>query len=312
MPTTITVRYISYEVETLSTDRLETVMKAINPGAYAGNNPPPNLNAGDLYFRLLADHLADNIERRVSVLPEAQAIGQHPHTLIVFAAPEFYFKDKGGMPFDRAVVMRGLDYLKSKVMALGKNLLVLPGTIWWKEDNVSDPAHVIVHNTMPILSNHQIIHTWQKKNLSGIDGLKHGSQQWDADNKAVRAVLDSSQVPIFQYDLNGTPIKIGLEVCLDHSLGVLHGSGQQVDMHLLVACGMSINTANIAASTGGVMLRCEGHPAQPALGRSNVFVWPGHAPVPANPPFHAFGSRNGQAAMLNDQVAVFDAITFQK
>jgi hypothetical protein len=256
MPTPVKIYHVGYGLDTLDPKVVEAASGAAGKSGFDR-------------FKLQSNHLGAVVEKGILDLTKANKddFGAGKKTLAVFSAPEFFFKDAGGKPYPRDAFFNGLEYLKTKLMSLGTNLIVLPGTIWWWESATKNPKdqseRVTVHNTLPIFSNKKYIHTWQKENLSDIDGLNETSEKWDRDNKAVAAVLDDSQVPVFEYTVEGTKLKVGVEVCLDHdaSLAVLKKKGgSNIDLHILIACGMDPNVTSIAARSGGVFLRCDGHP----------------------------------------------------
>lgn len=64
--------------------------------------------------------------------------------------------------------------------------------------------------------------------------------------------------------------RIGVEICLDHNESVLrkisildcmkHGAARQLDLHIVVACGLNLGGDHIAAMPGGYIFRCDGSP----------------------------------------------------
>jgi hypothetical protein len=70
----------------------------------------------------------------------------------------------------------------------------------------------------------------------------------------------NDEYSIFTY---GT-LKIGIEVCLDHSKKRLVSAWEQfktpglVDVHIVPSCGMTVRPGSVAAHAGGVVFNCDG------------------------------------------------------
>lgn len=223
------------------------------------------------YAKLQVDYLAKVYDAGVKDI-----LKDHPDdfkkgakSLIICTAPEFYFKDRKGVPYSSSVLIELMEYMKTKMPARA-DVMILPGTIWWWTSTNKNPLDFTttkptIHNTLPVLLNKKFIHTWQKENLSDIDGLWDDCQQWDRKNKDVKAILDKTQIPVFEHKVDDTAISIGLEICLDHAYGVLKAKApKDLDIHMLIACGMEADTTKIASKDGGIFLRCDG-----SIGKTN-------------------------------------------
>jgi hypothetical protein len=265
------VQLIAYEIDTHDTAKLNSILK--NKGIEYDEVSEEN------YFVLQANLLRDQICNNI-----IQSGQLDSNTLTIFMAPEFYFKYKNGNPYSRTTLFNQLEYLRL-ISEAYPEVLFVAGSIWWSEPTkpVSN-NQVIVHNTVPIFFGGKIIHTWQKTRLSQIDGLNQGTEQWDRWEAENQRILEATQTPFFQINFKGDesqPIKFGIEVCLDHltlqpnpptrsqtDYGVLRTSyltknpntntGSGVDVHLLVAAGMPLQSENIVARDGGVIFRCDG------------------------------------------------------
>jgi len=243
------------------------------------------------YFRAQADLMVTAVEKGMAELRKVGASSNTKESstlessLVIFMAPEFFFKyyakhevtlpDGSGRtiqkqieggPYKRTDMIEGLEYLKKK-LPKEPQLLVLPGTVWWWEPSGNKEKPVRIHNTMPVMCGGKIIHTWQKTNLSNIDGLNDTAEEWDRDNVKVRAVLDKTQNPVFPFTIAGRTVRVGVEVCLDHhsELAVLKNAvaDQRVDIHALAACGMGAEQSSIAAHASGLFIRCDGAGGRP-------------------------------------------------
>lgn len=219
------------------------------------------------YFHQQANLQRDLILRHV--VPQVQ-----PETLPVFLAPEFFFKWRDGLPYDRATFFNAIDYLKA-LSAEFPDVLWIIGTVWWAEPHAS--GALMVHNSALILQGGVVLHSWQKERLSGIDGLRRGPEFWDREDAQAARILARSQIPFFDARLpDGDSLQCGIEICLDHltlngpppSPGVLRqhyvaaepdpDQGAGGDVHLLTAAGMPMQPENVVARRGGLFLRCDG------------------------------------------------------
>ena len=81
---------------------------------------------------------------RAEVMPRVQA-----DIVPVFTAPEFFYKWRDGLPYDRVTSINSVDFLQAASAQLGDVLWVV-GTIWRKEPVTATEARV--HNTALVLS----------------------------------------------------------------------------------------------------------------------------------------------------------------
>lgn len=293
---------------------------AINAALRARGADPSEMNQGD-YFRLQA-----NLQRDLIASHVAPAIT--PGVLPVFMAPEFFFKWRDGLPYDRAALFNNLDYLAG-ISAAFPQVLWIAGTVWWHEPRKDGLA--LVHNTALIYQNGHLLHSWQKQRLSQIDGLRHGPEIWDRRDLEAARILEETQDPFFDAAVpGGGTLTCGIEICLDHltlnghpaANGVLRtvyqrdhpdrDQGAGVDLHLLSAAGMQIQPHNIVARSGGVMLRCDGgaaaSPRSQAVGIRRAGANPARAlrywtPIMAGAPV-----RHHVGAHRNNRLTVFDPV----
>jgi len=261
--------YFAYEVDTHDSSKVASILK--NKGVLPGEVTE------EQYFDLQVNILRDLIRLRVQ--PQVDELDQtlRDATLPIFVAPEFFFKYEGGKPYSRATVFNRIEGYLKPISEAFPRVLIVAGTIWWGEP--AGDGKLTVHNTLPVLYNGRLVHTWRKTRLSPIDGLDKGAQVWDrweADNERI---LDATQTPFLTLDLPGGPLALGLEICLDHftlrdarnqltARGVLRteyleahaaaDEGPGVDVHILVAAGMPTQPENIVARDNGLFLRCDG------------------------------------------------------
>ncbi|MEG4940720.1 hypothetical protein [Microcoleus sp. F4-D5] len=256
------IQLIAYEIDTHDPTKLNDILQA--------KGIQYDEMSEEDYFTCQANELKNKIQGQVVKY-------LNDDTLTIFMAPEFYFKYRNGLPYQRTTFFNKLEYLQAISMAFSE-VMIVPGSIWWSEPT-KDARKVIVHNTVPILFAGNIIHTWQKERLSRLDGLNKGPQVWDRDEEDYKRILDSSQTPFFQINFKNDPTKpilFGIEICLDHltlddppnTYGVMRtkylenyqnlNQGVGVDVHLLVAAGMPLQKENIVARNNGVLFRSDG------------------------------------------------------
>jgi hypothetical protein len=306
MPTKI--QFIAYEIDTHDTSKIDSILSA--KGAH-----PREMSEAE-YFTLQVNELKDRLQK--DVVPQL-----NKDTLTIFMAPEFYFKYENGKPYSRVTFINQIDYMKA-ISASFPQVLWVPGTVWWSEPHSQDT--VVVHNTAAIYHQGQLIRTWQKQRLSTIDGLKAGPEVWDRWEVEHARILEETQDPFFQVRHGADTLRFGVEICLDHltldkepSYGVLrtlyskrYVQGPGVDVHLLVAAGMTTQAENVVARKGGLFLRCDG--GSQAKQRSSC----AHVDRSGDPPDEALrawapGLKLGSPTWIGDdpdnRIAVYPTVT---
>lgn len=252
------VQLFAYEIDTHNQDRINAILRR--------SGAEPDEMSEERYYHLQANLQRDLIKAEVMPLVD-------DGTLPVFMAPEFFFKWRDGLPYQRATFYNAMAYLEGLSAAFGP-VLWMVGTVWWQEPQ--DETQARVHNSVLIFQHGRLLHSWQKERLSGIDGLKQGPEIWDRHHLESERILDQTQSPFFEAAVpGGGTLQCGVEVCLDHlSLenpdrpGVLRtaylkahrdpAEGAGIDLHLLVAAGMPMQPENIVARPGGAYFRCDG------------------------------------------------------
>lgn len=252
------IQMFAYDIDTHDTAKINSLLtgQGLNPATM------PALDLLKAQAKLQTDLIT------AQVVPKADATA-----LPIFVAPEFFFKNVNGLPYDRATFFNGCEALKTMSSAFPKVLWVV-GTVWWQEPIKNGQA--LVHNTALVIQAGRILHSWQKERLSGIDGLNQGPETWDRWEPAYAHVLTATQDPLFQAPASpgAGQIPMGIEICLDHLTlkqganpdGVLRttylarngSAGGGVDAHVLTAAGMSVQPENVVAKAGGYLLRVDG------------------------------------------------------
>lgn len=197
--------------------------------------------------------------------------------LKVVLAPEFLFRYRTG--FDATPVtmyrvhnsaglyswdefLQGYEYLRGLFSAEAyRDWLFFAGTVLSKEPNFVTGIPVYYNTALVFVGNNGPYYTYEKQDISHIDRLTHASKAWNAARYDVNVWSYMYQHSHPVMELRG--VRFGIEVCLDHGQSCLTAyianTGQgDVDVHVIVACGMSIVDANVAAKRDGYVARCDG------------------------------------------------------
>jgi len=306
------VQLFAYEIDTHNQDRINAILRR--------DGADPDEMSEEHYYHLQANLQRDLI--KAEVMPRVK-----DGTLPVFMAPEFYFKWRDGLPYQRATFFNAMEYLEALSAAFRPVLWVL-GTVWWQEPQ--DPTHARVHNSVLIFQNGRLLHSWQKERLSGIDGLKQGPEVWDRHNPASQRVLDETQDPFFDAAVpGGGSLHCGIEVCLDHRTltdpdrpGVLRtkylkahadpSEGAGLDLHVMVAAGMPMQPENIVAKSGGAYFRCDGGSAANPRSQSVAVTRAGATPTQAlrqwKPTVDSQDAADHVGNDANERLAIYDTV----
>lgn len=282
-------RLIAYEVPTVVGTGPADVVSGWDPGAECpavARAPVPDDVVGDARIRL--KRLAAVADR---ALTQVQGWPDAPTTLKVLVAPEFYFRPPGTAnaddPYqyatysvaDRARILQALNAMFADPAFA--NWLLVCGTILWNTKappTRQDAGATLYYNTATVVrggvANSLAI---VEKNLpSHVDGLpKLDGERYAAPGddallaRSYYARWYARQLRVI--DVGGRTI--GLEICLDHASSAPHRVLRRVvedwsfwestpdpliDLHVLVAGGMNLEGASIAARVGGYFVRNDG------------------------------------------------------
>lgn len=138
------VQLFAFEIATHSEEKINAILRQ--------NGVDPDEMTPLQYFHQQANLQRDLIVRHV--VPAIQG-----DVLPVFLAPEFFFKWRDGLPYDRATFFNAIEYLKTLSAAFPEVLWII-GTVWWSEPHA--PGVVMVHNSALILQGGRVLHSWQK------------------------------------------------------------------------------------------------------------------------------------------------------
>jgi hypothetical protein len=193
--------------------------------------------------------------------------------LNVFLAPEFFFRSSMGTKdgsdhYTLVEVQEARAVIREAVLSSSAfdDWLLVPGTAVYKNYKVITRKSGITTN---VLFNDAWVITrggsrgrfgktelvCQKQNFAVGDKLED-------DLKAMSGPLKNLAAKVNRQILQLDNVKIGFEICLDHKNGALKNTVKAppgtLDLHLLISCGMSPVPGNVAARTGGYVLRCNG------------------------------------------------------
>ena len=157
------------------------------------------------------------------------------HNPDILIAPEFFFYN--GKPYSEMEKNNAIKFIQGMVKK--KDMLILPGTIVWQKDGY-------LRNSCPVIAKGDV-----KEYCKATDGgdsdvaLKHGC-----------IFLPGKE--------NGKVIewkgkKIGIEICADHDGKKLKARKKQLDMHIVIAAGMTLHPESIAAKNKGYGILCDGN-----------------------------------------------------
>lgn len=242
---------------------------------------------------LVAEKQKDKGENKLYIitLPEfyfADINDDHKHTTVDYIenySKPFYFDNVVNyFQLDPAAQTGGGGRLKA--LTREKNVIIIAGTIMWKQPNSANHMQETIYNTLPVFYEGECQLLWDKRYTSGIDGLgpffpvpgpKTVKAPPEPDNRTkVRAV--GSALSAFNPEAYGKPwidfpfregdkavqtIRIGIDICLDYISGlqVMETLRKQKcwrkmpHFHVLVAGGMATASGNRYASK--LFMRCE-------------------------------------------------------
>lgn len=166
----------------------------------------------------------------------------------ILVAPEFMFYDG-----KRILAEDEKKYIEQRIAqeVLNKDMLVIPGSIMWHNPKKGG----LVKNTAPVISEGRVVAEHIKASDGGCEEIakKHG--------------LRYARGPEEGTTSHWKGLNIGLEICADHSYGMLKKSGKQVDIHIVPASGKSHYWCNNCSKYNGYFILCDGFE-----GRSNVVL----------------------------------------
>lgn len=120
-----------------------------------------------------------------------------------------------------------------------RDMLVIPGTFIWHRDGK-------LFNSAPIITGGRLAGEYFKK------------KPWTDEKVAARHGCDfmpgHEDGNIFRWE----GMNIGLEICMDHEKGILSARKTPVDIHVITACGETIEKEKVAARDRGYVVLSDG------------------------------------------------------
>jgi hypothetical protein len=216
--------------------------------------------ASDIHLRTL--QILNAVNECLSKLKGAA----DPSVLNILVLPEFYFRFAKG-DYTYADYLKAWVYIQEQFAAEKyRNWLLCCGTMVSQEPsaaqanaNAGAAARVGFNTVLVLRGGGGKAFAYEKHSFSNIDGMAHLVPGKDeaAVNPLIAEYMAACTVPWFKVD----GMVFGIEICLDHRLGVLKSRAKgYVDIHLLTACGMPCQPENVVTADGGYFFRCDGHP----------------------------------------------------
>jgi hypothetical protein len=329
---TIQVQFAAFEIDTFDSTLMENILGGPVDGKLRDDEQQRK------YFQFVTSHVRSVVDTVVLATDKYYSDNKprNPDLLTIFAAPEFLFKDRRSLPFNEGVVDDGLEYMAQAFSGL-RNVLVVPGSIWsWEKVTTRDGPNAAIHNSVPVFYEGKLVHTWNKKNLSSIDGLGDPRRNWGPSthwdrakdqqgNPRFETKRSGDADPYLDIQVNGKSLRVGLEVCLDHLLHTLKDKDPGgIDAHLLLCCGISqpsIVPNHIVARPGGLFLRCEGSRDDDDQKKNNTRIFGGTRSncgvvgsrnltgVPGNVSSKAHDSTKKRSAGLDERLVIYAETT---
>lgn len=156
----------------------------------------------------------------------------------IIIAPEYDFLPKAG-PMSRKEKDRRLKKLKEA--SKGKDILLFAGSFIWIDKNGK------MHNTAPVIYDGDVLLEYDKRRDGG---------EWSiAERHKLKAVY-GEKPGLFEWK----GFSFGVEICADHGMLKERNEARDLDFHVLVSCGRTLDeNSDIVAREGGYALGCDGY-----------------------------------------------------
>ncbi|MBC1238254.1 hypothetical protein [Nostoc sp. 2RC] len=237
------------------------------------------------------DNDLDDMNERIAHLGEVLAliktkpeVDKNNNTKKIFMIPEFFFRGKKGYYLINNIKLGEVstnktypDYLVKMLQSIFlnnglKDWIVICGTsvYGWHEENatyVYNCSLVQEGNYTDPKDAYKVAHLIQKELKSNIDFVE------GKDNSFLHLERMSSFLPTEQqekefdgrsiFNLLSIPVKIGLEICLDHAIGRLKNrtnleERKDIKIQLIPSAGMTIRNESIVVADDGYVFNCDG------------------------------------------------------
>lgn len=177
------------------------------------------------YFGFRQENLVDLMIRLIN-----------EYNVDLFLAPEWVFLP-GNRIYRREEKERIVEDIARRTSQ--RRTLVFPGTFMWEDRKK-------VRNSTPVISEGRVI----KEYCKHLDG---GTRDI-AEHYNLEARLGKERGTSFKW--NG--LDVGLEICADHGELKINGKIPELDLQVVLACGMSLYEWNLKLKEGGHAVLCDG------------------------------------------------------
>ena len=163
----------------------------------------------------------------------------------IIAAPEYLFENERPNIYSKDEALKIVDAIKEESKKY-EHMLIVPGTITYKDkDNY-------YNNTAYAISNGKVLLKYAKKR---------------------EAIMDTARMEVasalYRYHnkksyFHWQELNIGIEICLDHATNIIESGilktdrAQNLDVQILIACGMEERKESCALKKDGVFIRSDG------------------------------------------------------
>jgi hypothetical protein len=150
------------------------------------------------------------------------------------------------------------EYLQSAmcVASAHGNTLIVPGTIFWAEREPLRQSGKKRSQRNKLIAKGVARNTtfaFHKGNLLDTYNKHHESHELDDLDQDSFVFEGGTTASVFTID----DLKIGVEICADHSGGVLKSASGDLDIHILVSDGMTPTSTGTATRRGGIVVACD-------------------------------------------------------
>ncbi len=130
-------------------------------------------------------------------------------------------------------------------LSSGKDMLLIPGTIVWQDENTSGDKSYngVLRNTSPIIYDGKVLE---------YDKRDDGGEQNMANAFELRAEF-GKESGLFEW----RGYRCGIEICADHDR-LRKDDINDLDLQFLIACGATPGEKNMVVREGGYFLYCDG------------------------------------------------------
>jgi len=193
----------------------------------------------------LGKYTTQDFEERTDLIIESV----NKHNLDILMAPEWYY-----LKLPHFTKEEKEQTLEKIIKNTPKETLIIPGTFIWiykKIKKILTKDQLNFHNTAIIIYNGQIqeYHKYGNAGELGIEGESKNKKQ----NFKFTEGLEKGKI------FSWKNLDLGLEICIEHELGGLKSKKRNLDLQLVVACGISLYPIHTTIKNKGHIIICDGY-----------------------------------------------------